>query len=118
MKYKKYEMPCSVTDGQHENPYENWDDLKDTMEEISESLHPMTLEILWDKETKSWKKKVVEETMTECQNCKEVNDVVVNTYYGDSRQGVAVAFDEWECPDCGAYHQTSRLDPDYDPTPE
>ena len=52
--------------------------------------------------------------MTECQNCGEVNVVVVNTYQtmGD------VVVDEMECRDCGQYSQTARIDPDYDSTPD
>ena len=54
--------------------------------------------------------------MTECQNCKEVNVVVVNTYHelADGYGLIPVAVDEMKCPDCGAYSQMSRLDPDYD----
>jgi len=48
---KKDEMPCSVTDGPHEA-----DDLKEVMKEITRGLHKKTLEMLWDKETKSWRK--------------------------------------------------------------
>jgi len=49
----KDKMPDHITEGPHENP----DDLIEVMEEIAKGLHPMVLEVLWDKETKEWEKK-------------------------------------------------------------
>jgi hypothetical protein len=54
----------------------------------------------------------------ECNSCKGVNVKVVNTYHEVDELSRSVAWDEMECSDCKAYSQTSRLDPDYDPTPE
>ena len=51
--------------------------------------------------------------MTECQNCKEVEVKVVNTY-----RNADLVIDEMECPDCGNYSQMVSLDADYDPTPD
>ena len=47
--------------------------------------------------------------MTECQNCKEVNVKVVNTYrtIGWNATGY-VMVDEMECQDCGSYSQMER----------
>ncbi len=50
-KYGK--MEDSISDGPHENP----DDLIEVMEEITRSLHPVTLEVLWNRETEKWEKK-------------------------------------------------------------
>ncbi len=47
------DMEDSVSDGPHENP----DDLVELMEEISLTLHPMVLEVLFNKERKKWEKK-------------------------------------------------------------
>lgn len=50
---------------------------------------------------------------TKCQNCGEVEVVVVNTYHeGDT------VWSECECSNCKAYTQRAALDPDYDPSPE
>ena len=54
----------------------------------------------------------------ECQNCKELDAAVVNTYHEVDEIGRAIAWDEIECPNCKAYSQMSRVDPDYDPTPD
>ena len=49
----KDKMPDHITDGPAE-PDENWEDLKEVMEEITQSLH---LELLWLKEKQKWEKK-------------------------------------------------------------
>jgi len=53
------------------------------------------------------------EMSTECNNCKEVEVKVVNTY-----RDADLVIDELECPHCGTYSQMVSLDADYDPTPD